>query len=174
MLKAKAQGLQSIINLAVKCWSHGEPTAQLIYLPLLRATESMLLWDVLRKPGDTAGCMKKHKNWEKKRYCREKHAPVQCYFRYFSCQGYYTCNAKVQWKINLFRHNSGVRLSTDLGACTDWTIKGDVEIPTWLSQRRLSAFFSTVMLLFDLWGLITVLLNEMSRLRPGLHVLPKA
>lgn len=27
MLKAKAQGLQSIINLVVKCWNHGEPPA---------------------------------------------------------------------------------------------------------------------------------------------------
>lgn len=173
MLKANAQGLQSIINLAVKCWSHGEPTAQLIYLSLLRAAENMLLWDVLRKPGETAGSMKNTKSG-RKRYCREKHAPVQCYFRYFSCQGYYTCNARVQWKINLCRHNSGVRLSTDLGACTDWTIKGDVEIPTWLSLRLLGAFFRNVMLLFDLWGLITVILNEMSRLRPGLHVLPEA
>lgn len=43
MLKAKARGLQSIINLAVKCWSHGEPTAQLIYLSRLRAAESTLL-----------------------------------------------------------------------------------------------------------------------------------
>lgn len=57
MLKANAWGSQSIINLVVKCWSHGEPTAQLIYLPLLRAAESALLWDVLRKPGETAGSM---------------------------------------------------------------------------------------------------------------------
>lgn len=64
MLKAKAQGLQSIINLAVKCWSHGEPTAQLIYLPLLRAAESTVVWVVEKTRGDSWE-YEAHKKWKK-------------------------------------------------------------------------------------------------------------
>lgn len=57
-----------------------------------------------------------------------------------------------------------VQLSTNLGTGTDWTIKGvmDREIPTWLS-RIPAAPSSAVTLLFDLWGLIRVFFNEMSR-----------
>lgn len=129
-----------------------------------------------------------HKKWKKKRYCREKTAfnfHTKCMKMFIVSEYSVISNplrvrgvlyTKTQRKINLSRPHSELKLSTDLGSCTDWTIKGDVdqEIPTWLSQRLPGAFFSTVMLVFDLWGLIMVLLNEMSRPSHGLHAHAKA
>lgn len=47
--KTTTRGRQRIINRAVKCWSHREPTEQLIYLSQVTAAESKVAQVILRK-----------------------------------------------------------------------------------------------------------------------------